>query len=122
ARSPQGMEGKMEVEKDVVRKVGEADNPEPYAIGEHKVDINPALPLNQRLELIEVLERNKDRFTMNMAELEVTTVLEHEVNVRPGSKPVYQPRSRRLAPKELDYLQKNVAEELATGKIIEFES
>jgi len=59
---------------------------------------------------------------MDMGDLEVTSVLEHEVNVKPGAKPVYVRWCPRYSPKELDHLKKNIEDELKNGKIVEMES
>jgi len=42
----------------------------------------PELSDEQHHQLVELLEKYKDRFTMDMGDLEVTSVLEHEVNVK----------------------------------------
>ncbi|KAF9271872.1 hypothetical protein BGZ88_005515 [Linnemannia elongata] len=89
-----------------------------FKVGDVVVDINPALEVEKRVQMIELLERNRDRFTMDMQDLEITTVLEHEVNVIPGSKPVYVGWSPRYAPKEMEFLKKSISEELATGVVM----
>ncbi|GJJ73051.1 hypothetical protein EMPS_05409 [Entomortierella parvispora] len=113
------VEGNGEI--DVVRD-NKAATVSQYTIGGHPIDINPELSPEQHSEVVALLERNKDRFTMDLSELEVTDVLEHEINVKPGAKPVYVAGCRRYAPKEKEYLKKNLDEELKAGKIIPMES
>jgi len=93
-----------------------------YSIDGHNVDINPDLNPEQIEQVVELLERNKDRFTMELSGLETTDVLEHEINVRPGAKPVYVGGSRRYAPKEMEFLKKNIDDELKAGKIVPMDS
>ncbi|GJJ78811.1 hypothetical protein EMPS_11170 [Entomortierella parvispora] len=86
------------------------------------IDVVKELSPEQHSEVDVLLECNKDRFTMDLSELEVTDVFEREMNVRPGAKPIYPTGCRQYAPKEKEYTKKNLDEELETSRIIPTES
>ncbi|KAF9423636.1 hypothetical protein BGZ76_003626 [Entomortierella beljakovae] len=65
------------------------ETPDPFVVDNVEVDINPALTKEQCQELVDLLEKHRDRLTMKMEDLEVTTLLQHEVKLLPDTKPVY---------------------------------
>ena len=50
-----------------------------------------------------------------------THLAEHEINLKPEARPYYCPGTWRYAPAELEAIRQNVEEELAAGKIIEYD-
>ena len=86
-----------------------------------EVDINPELEEGQRKEVEDLLWEYRDCFANNLAELGLSNIVEHEINLKPGATPFYCPGTRRYSPLELEAIRKNIEEEMNTGKIIEFD-
>ena len=86
-----------------------------------EVDINPELEEDQRKEVEDLLWEYRDCFANNLAELGLSNIVEHEINLKPGATPFYVPGTRRYSPLELEAIRKNIEEEMNTGKIIEFD-
>ena len=59
-------------------------------------------------------------FANTLSDMGHTDLVEHEINLVPGTKPYYCPGVRWYAPPELEAIRKNVEEEMAAGNIIEF--
>ena len=86
-----------------------------------EVDINPELEEGQRKKVEDLLWEYRDCFASSLAELGQTSIVEHEINLKPDAKPFYCPGTRRFAPLELEAIRKNIEEEMVTGKIIEYD-
>lgn len=86
-----------------------------------EVDINPELEEGQRKEVEDLLWEYRDCFANNLAELGLSNIVEHEINLKPGATPFYVPGTRRYSPLELEAIRANIEEEMNTGKIIEYD-
>jgi hypothetical protein len=53
--------------------------------------------------------------------MEHTSLVKHEINLKPRARPFYCPGTRRLAPAELEALRMNIEEEITSGKIVEYD-
>lgn len=60
-------------------------------------------------------------FANGLQDLVYTDIVEHEINLKPGSKLFYTSGVWRFTPEELKVIQENLQEELATRKIIEYD-
>ena len=86
-----------------------------------EIDINPDLTNEQRVKVNDLLWEYRDCFANSLEELGSTHMVEHEINLKPDARPYYCPRTKRFAPKELDFLREDIERELSAGKIIEFD-
>ena len=86
-----------------------------------ELHINPELSPKNRREGEEFLWEFRDIFVTGVDEMGNTHLAEHEINLKPGTRPYYCPGTRRYAPAELEAIRQNIEEEVAAGKIIEYD-
>ncbi len=86
-----------------------------------ELHINPDLTPEDRKAGEELLWEFRDLFVTEVDEMGCTDLAEHEINLKPGARPYYCPGTRRYAPAELEAIRKNIEEEVAAGKIIEYD-
>jgi hypothetical protein len=83
--------------------------------------INPELSAEDRRKGEDLLWEFKDLFITSVEEMGNTPLAEHEINLKPDARPYYCPGTRRYAPAEMEAIHQNIEEELAAGKIIEYD-
>ena len=71
-------------------------------------NIGASLTTAQRRKVMELLSRYPTVFATELNHLESTDLIEHQIRVRPGARPVYRPGNKRFAQPELKFIKEEV--------------
>lgn len=92
--------------------VSETNDPIPSAA----IDVNSELPSDEQKELREIVSRNNDLFAWKISQLSRTELLQHQIELIPGSIPPFQ-RPYRTSQAEEEFLQQQIIEYKNAGII-----